>query len=164
MESQASIRPLDPQRDAARVVELIREVFPYGTTTVESWRQQQASIPLRARRAAWVAEVDGVVVARAEGVLKGFSTSNSAFAGVSVGTAHRRRGIGSELWNTIEAHLDELAPDSVTTMFTETPAAVAFARAREFTWTNNDETNAPMLAVNRRLGYEPKLRRVEYLR
>ena len=31
-------------------------------------------------------------------------------------------------------------------------------------WTTNDETNAPMLAVNRRLGYEPRLRRVEYLR
>jgi GNAT superfamily N-acetyltransferase len=31
-------------------------------------------------------------------------------------------------------------------------------------WTTNDETNAPMLAVNRRLGYTPRLRRVEYLR
>jgi RimJ/RimL family protein N-acetyltransferase len=31
-------------------------------------------------------------------------------------------------------------------------------------WTTNDETNAPMLAVNRRLGYAPRLRRVEYLR
>ncbi len=31
-------------------------------------------------------------------------------------------------------------------------------------WTTNDETNAPMLAVNRRLGYTPQLRRVEYMR
>ena len=31
-------------------------------------------------------------------------------------------------------------------------------------WTTNDETNAPMLAVNRRLGYTPRLRRVEYRR
>ena len=30
--------------------------------------------------------------------------------------------------------------------------------------TTNDETNAPMLAVNRRLGYQPGGRRVEYLR
>jgi len=29
--------------------------------------------------------------------------------------------------------------------------------------TTNDETNASMLAVNRRLGYEPAGRRVEYL-
>ena len=28
--------------------------------------------------------------------------------------------------------------------------------------TTNDETNGPMLAVNRRLGYEPAGRRVEY--
>jgi GNAT superfamily N-acetyltransferase len=31
-------------------------------------------------------------------------------------------------------------------------------------WTTNDETNAAMLAVNRRLGYTPELRRVEYVR
>jgi RimJ/RimL family protein N-acetyltransferase len=30
--------------------------------------------------------------------------------------------------------------------------------------TDNDETNAPMLAINRRLGYKPVGRRVEYLR
>jgi hypothetical protein len=30
--------------------------------------------------------------------------------------------------------------------------------------TTNDETNAPMLAINRRLGYRPFGRRVEYLR
>jgi hypothetical protein len=30
--------------------------------------------------------------------------------------------------------------------------------------TNNDETNAAMLAVNRRLGYVPGGRRVEYLK
>jgi RimJ/RimL family protein N-acetyltransferase len=29
--------------------------------------------------------------------------------------------------------------------------------------TDNDERNAPMLAINRRLGYEPIGRRVEYL-
>jgi GNAT superfamily N-acetyltransferase len=302
VESPALIRPLDPERDAARVVELIHEVFPFGTTTVESWLQQQASIPPRARHGAWVAEVDGVVVARGEATLKWFSTSDSAFAGVSVGSAYRRRGIGTQLWDVAEAHLRKLAPSSVTTMFVETAAGVAFARARGLTevrgealasvdprsvdfssleaadvvvvplrevdprdvyevdlattpdvpatdqvdalpyeewldmiwrrptitldgsfaavvadriacitilaanvqlgrayneytatlapyrgrglaelvkraslrwaaenevsavWTNNDETNAPMLAVNRRLGYEPKLRRVEYLR
>jgi GNAT superfamily N-acetyltransferase len=30
--------------------------------------------------------------------------------------------------------------------------------------TRNDETNAPMLAINRKLGYQPAARRVEYLR
>ena len=31
-------------------------------------------------------------------------------------------------------------------------------------WTTNDETNVPMLELNRRLGYVPRLRRVEYIR
>ena len=30
--------------------------------------------------------------------------------------------------------------------------------------TSNDETNAPMLAINRRLGYKPAGRRVEYVK
>ena len=45
-------------------------------------------------------------------------------------------------------------------------ASLAWAAANGIpaAWTTNDETNAPMLAVNRRLGYRPALRRVEYLR
>jgi GNAT superfamily N-acetyltransferase len=31
-------------------------------------------------------------------------------------------------------------------------------------WTTNDESNVPMLAINHRLGYEPRARRVECLR
>ena len=31
-------------------------------------------------------------------------------------------------------------------------------------WTTNDETNAAMLAINQRLGYVSRMRRVEYLR
>ena len=31
-------------------------------------------------------------------------------------------------------------------------------------WTTNDETNAAMLAINQRLGFEPRMRRVEYVR
>ena len=45
-------------------------------------------------------------------------------------------------------------------------ASLRWARDHGLTevWTTNDETNAPMLAVNRRLGYEVRLRRVEYIR
>ena len=296
------IRPLDPDLDGPGVVELIHEVFPSGVTTVESWRQQQASIPPRARHAGWVAIVDGTLAAWAQASLNWFSESRTAFAGVSVQETFRRRGIGSRLWELVEGHLRELAPTRVLSMFVETSEGVAFARARGFdevraetlacidprtvdlsrlespqlqlvplrdippeevfeidvtttadvpttdrlddirfedwleaiwrrptmalegsfaaiddgrvvcmtmlaanlekgrafneytatlrshrgrglaalvklaslgwaaengvtaVWTSNDETNAPMLAVNRRLGYEPKLRRVEYLR
>jgi GNAT superfamily N-acetyltransferase len=300
--SDVEIRAIDPDRDAQDAVELVHEVFPATTTTVESWRQQLASVPERARHAGWAAVVDGKLVARAEASLNWFSETRTAFAGVSVREAFRRQGIGSRLWELAAAHLDELAPSRVLTHFTESPEAVRFARARGFAearadslscvdpravdfaplesadtqlvplrdvdphtvyevdvattpdvpmtdeltdiryeewldtiwrrptmthdgsfaaiddgnvvsitilaanlevrrafneytatlrshrgrglallvklaalhwastngitavWTTNDETNAPMLAVNRRLGYEPRLRRVEYLR
>jgi GNAT superfamily N-acetyltransferase len=126
------IRPLNPETDAPGVVELIHEVFPSGVTTVESWRQQQASIPPRARHASWVAIVGGTVAARADASLNWFSDSRSAFAGVSVGQAFRGRGIGGSLWKLIQDHLDELKPSRVLSMFVETPEGAAFARARGF--------------------------------
>jgi GNAT superfamily N-acetyltransferase len=126
------IRPLNPDADGPGIVDLIHEVFPFGTTTVESWRQQLAGIPPRARHAGWVAIVDREVVGRAEASLNWFSTSNTAFAGVSVREAFRRRGIGSRLWELAESHLHELAPSRVLSNFVETPEGVSFARARGF--------------------------------
>ena len=126
------IRPLNPETDAAGVVELIHEVFPAGTTTTESWLQQRASIPPRASHADWVAIVDDTVAARAEAGLKWFSETGSAFVGVSVHPAFRRRGIGRSLWEVAEQYLDALAPTRVFSMFTETPEGVEFARARGF--------------------------------
>jgi GNAT superfamily N-acetyltransferase len=126
------IRPLNPDTDAAGVVDLIHEVFPAGTTTTESWLQQHASIPPRARHADWVAIVDDTVAARAEVGLKWFSDTGSAFVGVSVHPAFRRRGIGGSLWEVAQRHLEELAPTRVFSMFTEAPEGVAFARARGF--------------------------------
>jgi RimJ/RimL family protein N-acetyltransferase len=45
-------------------------------------------------------------------------------------------------------------------------ASIAWAREHGITQiaTRNDETNAPMLAINRRLGYVPGGRRVEWLK
>jgi GNAT superfamily N-acetyltransferase len=45
-------------------------------------------------------------------------------------------------------------------------ASIAWAKEHGITQiaTRNDETNAPMLAINQRLGYRPAGRRVEYLR
>ena len=78
------IRPLDRERDAEGVVELIHEVFPAGTTTVEGWLHQEAAIPSRARHAAWVAIVDGVVAGRAEAMLKWFADEAASASSASV--------------------------------------------------------------------------------
>jgi RimJ/RimL family protein N-acetyltransferase len=45
-------------------------------------------------------------------------------------------------------------------------ATIQWAAANGITqmFTTNDEANAPMLAINRRLGYTPAGRRVEYVR
>jgi RimJ/RimL family protein N-acetyltransferase len=45
-------------------------------------------------------------------------------------------------------------------------ASLVWAAAHGITavWTHNDEQNAPMLAVNARLGYRPAARLVEYTR
>jgi GNAT superfamily N-acetyltransferase len=126
------IRPLDPESDAAGVVELIHEAFPAGTTTVESWLQQQASIPARAGHAAWVAIADGTVVGRADASLNAWSQSRTGIAGVSVSRPFRRRGIGSALWEHAQRHLDDLAPTRVISWFMESPEGVAFAQARGF--------------------------------
>jgi len=126
------IRPFDPTRDGPGVVEVIHEVFPSGVTTVEAFLQYHASMPARARHAAWVATVDDGVVGHANASLNWFSQSNSASARVSVSEAFRGRGIGSRLWESVEDHLRELEPSRVLTMFVESPAGVAFARARDF--------------------------------
>jgi GNAT superfamily N-acetyltransferase len=126
------IRPLDRDRDAAGVVDLIHEVFPAGTTTVESWLQREAAVPPRARNASWVAIVAGAVAGRGEATLKWWSASGAAFAGVNVAVAFRRQGIGARLWEQVEQHLEQLGSSRVTTMFVENPAGVEFARARGF--------------------------------
>jgi len=135
------IRPLRPETDAAGVVDLIHEAFPAGTTSIEGWLHQEAVVPERARHAAWVAIVDGVVAGRAEATLKWWSESGAAFAGVSVGRAFQGRGLGTDLWEHAERHLGGLGASRVTTMFVETTAGVRFARARGF-----DEARAETLS------------------
>ena len=87
--------------------------FPPGRRRVESWLQQQASIPPRARHAAWVADrrrhrSPARAEASAQVVLR---ARTRRFAGVSVRRGvprprHRRAASGS----VVERHLDELAP------------------------------------------------------
>lgn len=125
------IREIDPERDAPGIVDVIHDSFP-STTTVETWLQQYASIPARARHAGWVAIVDDEVAGRTEASLNAWSESGTAIAAVSVAGRFRRRGIGGALWERAEQHLRELAPTRVLTWFIERNASVAFARARGF--------------------------------
>jgi GNAT superfamily N-acetyltransferase len=124
----ASIRELEPERDAKAVVALIRESDPHIVISVESWLHRFRTVPERAEQGVWVAELDGRVAGYAFG-FKNFFTkgSTSVFGRVLVGEPHRRRGIGTALHDRLVEHADALSAGSILTHFLESPAGVAFA-------------------------------------
>jgi GNAT superfamily N-acetyltransferase len=130
---QASIRDLDPERDADDVVELLFEAFPNGVFSRDAWLHRVRTIPERAQQAGWVAEDGGKVVGNSWAFRTFFSEgSTSAQCSVNVRASHRRRGIGGELYKLVLAHLEVLDATSAMVSFPESDAGVAFATARGF--------------------------------
>jgi GNAT superfamily N-acetyltransferase len=117
--------------------EIIDEI-PY-----EEWRGHVFDYPLFTAEGSYVAMVDGVAAAVSLLIADDESgRATNMFTGTQ--RAYRGRGLG------LAVKL----------------ASIAWAREHGITQiaTRNDETNAPMLAINRRLGYRPSGRRVEYLK
>jgi GNAT superfamily N-acetyltransferase len=243
-----SIREVEPERDAAGIVALIREAAPDAVITPQSWLHRVRSIPERARPRGFVAEDDGIVVGNGYAFFDFFAREPAAaFCVAVVARSRRRRGLGRELHRLAAEHARSAGATRLLAQFHESAAGVAFARAHGYRearaealseldprrvrdrppsdvelvpiaeadprqvyevdfaashdvpatepfeqmpyeeyrglaraaklavieWaaangitrltTTNDERNAPMLAVNRRLGYRPAGRRVEYL-
>jgi GNAT superfamily N-acetyltransferase len=112
--------------------------IPYG-----EWVEHVLENPLFTPDGSFVAMVDGVAAAVSLVTADPASgRAHSMFTGTL--RAYRGRGLG------LAVKL----------------ASIAWAREHGVTsmQTNNDETNAPMLAINRRLGYRPAGRRVEWVR
>ena len=109
----------------------------------DEWRQYVLENPLFAPEGSFVAMVDDV--AAAVSLLVADPESGRAM-NMFTGTLRAYRGRGLAL--------------AVKLATTHWAAANGITRIV----TDNDETNAAMLAINRRLGYEPGGRRVEYLR
>ena len=128
-----SIRELDPERDAADIVELLLEAIPNGVFSREAWLHRVRTIPERAQQAGWVA-VDGDKVVGNGWAFRTFFSegSTSAQCNVTVRTSHRRRGVGSALFERVLAHLETLGVTSVLAGFPESDASVAFATERGF--------------------------------
>jgi GNAT superfamily N-acetyltransferase len=125
---QASIREADLERDAHAIVELIREANPSAAISVESWRQRERAVPARAEARGWVEESDGVLAGYAEAWRAFFGTdSRTGFVKVTVVETHRRRGIGTALFETASAHVTALDVDNILTNFHENDAGIAFA-------------------------------------
>jgi GNAT superfamily N-acetyltransferase len=113
------------------------EAIPFDEWTALVWDN-----PLFTREGSFGAVVDGRVVALS--MILANAESGRAFS-IFTGTLRPYRGRG--LARAVKL------------------ATVHWAAANGITQlvTTNDETNAPMLAVNRRLGYRPAGRRVEYV-
>jgi GNAT superfamily N-acetyltransferase len=128
-----TIRELDPERDAGDIVEMILEAMPLAVLDRASWLHRLRTIPERAEQAGWVAEDAGKVVGNSWAFRTFFSEgSTSAQCSVNVRASHRRRGIGTELYELVLAHVMALGATSALASFPEDEAAVAFARARGF--------------------------------
>jgi GNAT superfamily N-acetyltransferase len=118
------------ERDGPGTVALFREANPWFVSRVDAWRWWQARIPERARYRSWTAEVDGDVVGRAEAGVNWWGGEDaSAFAGVVVREAWRRRGLGRRLAELAEAHAASLGRPRILANFLESEDGVRFARA-----------------------------------
>jgi GNAT superfamily N-acetyltransferase len=125
------VRPFEPG-DGERAAELLVQLFPASVQTADSLRRRQVSEPPRARRKSWVA-LDG-------DELVGFATANFAWFGgeagkgriwVGVYPPHRRRGVGTELWDTAAAHLT--GAKRLTVEVDDDLAGLRFVEQRGFT-------------------------------
>jgi len=114
---------------------------PHGRMSYEEWKEHVLDHPLFTREGSFVAIEDGV--AAAVSLLIADLASGRA-ANMFTGTLRLYRGRGLAL--AVKLASIEWAADNGITMMK----------------TTNDETNAPMLSINRRLGYQVAGRRVEY--
>ena len=125
------VRPFE-RGDAERAADLLFQLSPSSVQTADSLRRRQVSEPPRARRKSWVS-LDG-------DELVGFATANFSWFGgeagkgriwVGVNPRHRRRGVGTELWETAVAHLG--GAKRLTVEVDDDPAGLSFVDKRGFT-------------------------------
>ena len=82
----------------------------------------------------WKAELDGELIGWAAAGRNVFATSTTdGFGTVAVAVSHRRRGVGTALWDVVEAHLADVGVRRPVVYGEADPGSVAFARSRGFT-------------------------------
>ncbi len=82
----------------------------------------------------WRADVDGELVGWAHGGLDWFSSAHTAaFAAIAVHPSHRRKGIGSALWDAMSAHLEQIGALRIVAHGSGDDDSMAFAAASGFT-------------------------------
>jgi GNAT superfamily N-acetyltransferase len=125
------IRELDPEADAAQVVELLVATIPTIVTSTEEWLHRQLTLPQRAQLLSLVAEVDGTIVGLGgAGCVFFGGGGENGFLNVRVHPEYRRRGIGNDLYRLLREHILSLDVARAASMFDESAESVAFARKR----------------------------------
>ena len=117
-----------------RAAALLADTYDDRLITVAGVRHGFESVRPEDRRQYWRAELDGELVGWAVGGLDAFAPSRTdAFVGITVDAAHRRRGIGSALWDVASAHLDRIDARRVVAFSQADARTKAFAAGRGFT-------------------------------
>ena len=136
-----TIRPLTID-DASALAELIAATYPKMWVTAAGMRTWMATTPERARHRRWAIEDSGALVGWANAGLNPETTKrDAATAGVMVHPTRRKEGLGTSLWNEVEAHLRTLDARHVTTMGAESADSRGFMAARGFDVTFVDRTS-----------------------
>ena len=128
--------------DAPAVAELLAVTYPNTWVTAAGTRTWMATTPERARRRWWAVERSGALVGWATaGLNPETKEEHAAAVGAMVHPTSRQRGLGSALWNEVEAHLQHLGARHVTTMGSDAEPSRRFLAARGFAVTFVDRTS-----------------------
>jgi GNAT superfamily N-acetyltransferase len=129
-----TIRELDPERDAAGVVVVMREVLPTIVINVAAWQHRERTVPERSRQRGFVAEIGGEIVGRAISRFENLFTdaTDLAFIGVGVRPAWRRQGIGSALYEAALEHAVAIDAARLLASVVESDDGPRFAQSRGF--------------------------------
>ena len=101
------------------------------------------TVPADARREQWKVERGGALVAYAFASLDWLATEpGRSECNIRVHPEHRGQGLGSALWDVVEAHLAEIGARATTSFTRDDALSVAFAERRGFRKTSTDALSA----------------------
>ena len=122
--------------DAPRASALFQATFADGLNTVAGIRYRMTSALPADRMAYWKAEQDGELIGWAYAGLNTFAPTDTAgFAGIVVGSADRRKGVGAALWDVVSAHIDAIGVRRLVAHSEADSDSMSFPRARGFALT-----------------------------
>jgi RimJ/RimL family protein N-acetyltransferase len=141
-------------RDTNAVVRLLCAADDTRVITSEGVLYRRRTELPRARKVELVLEIDDAVVAcGAAGLDISTTTEGAAWASLTVDSAHRGNGIGSELGERLLAHLREIGATKVTTFFRATVESEQWAVTRGW----SQRLRGPLIALDPRTVPEPVL-------